>query len=84
VAFVLLAAAVVVGAIALALPRFGRDRRLQEVDRFHRAGQITSDWARAGVTRPPLVDDAAPRDEDAEPRAADHEPADRDWASAHH
>jgi hypothetical protein len=64
VAFVLLAAAVVVGAVALVLPRLGRDHRLQEVDRFHRAGQITSSWAQDGVTQPVLVDDAAPRDAD--------------------
>jgi hypothetical protein len=69
VAYVLLAAAVVVGAVALVLPRFGRDHRLQEVDRFHRAGQITSSWAEAGVTQPVLVDDAAPRDADNEPAA---------------
>jgi hypothetical protein len=63
VAYLLLIAAVVVGVAALALPRFGRNRRLEEVDRFHRAGEITSGWARAGVTQPVLVDDAAPRDE---------------------
>jgi hypothetical protein len=57
-----LAAAIVVGAVALLLPRFGRDRRLHEVDRFHRAGQITSGWARDGVTQPVLVDEAAPRE----------------------
>lgn len=61
-AFVLLAAAIIVAVTAFVLPKHGRDRRLQEVDRFHRAGQITSDWARAGVTQPVLVDDAAPRD----------------------
>jgi hypothetical protein len=74
-----LAAAVVVGAIALVLPRLGNDRRLHEVDRFHKAGQITSDWARAGVTAPVLVDDAAPRDDAALPdeagRADDAEPS---------
>jgi hypothetical protein len=81
VAYVLLAAAVIVCAVALVLPRLGRDHRLHEVDRFHRAGQITSGWARAGVTQPVLVDDAAPRDEDAEPAAEDHP---RTRESAHH
>jgi hypothetical protein len=65
VAYVLLAAAVAVVIVALVLPRLGNDRRLHEVDRFHRAGQITSDWARAGATRPVLVDDAAPQDDEA-------------------
>ncbi len=81
-AFVLLTAAVVVAVTAFLLPRHGRDRRLQEVDRFHRAGQITSDWARAGVTQPVLVDDAAPRDdaESADPLA---DGSRRDPAAAH-
>jgi hypothetical protein len=83
VAYVLLAAAVVVLAIALVLPRLGRDRRLHEVDRFLRAGQITSDWARAGVTQPVLVDDAAPRDDDAEPTPPEGSQRDRDRASSH-
>jgi hypothetical protein len=65
VAYVLLAAAVAVVIVALVLPRLGNDRRLHEVDRFHRAGQITSDWARAGATPPVLVDDAAPQDDEA-------------------
>jgi hypothetical protein len=71
VAYVLLAAAVVVGIAALVLPRLGNDRRLHEVDRFHRAGQITSEWARAGVTQPVLVEDAAPHDDAAEPGLED-------------
>lgn len=82
-AYVLLAAAVIVGIVALILPRFGRDHRLQEVDRFHRAGQITSGWARAGVTQPVLVDDAVPREETA--AGPSEEPGhDRDRESAHH
>jgi hypothetical protein len=81
VAYVLLAAAVVVGIAALVLPRFGNDRRLHEVDRFHRAGQITSDWARAGVTQPVLVDDAAPHDDDAEPGLADAHRTERERAA---
>jgi hypothetical protein len=82
VAFALLTVAIVVAVTAFVLPRFGRDRRLQEVDRFHRAGQITSDWARAGVTRPVLVDDAAPRD-DADPADALGAAARRETAAAH-
>ena len=82
VAYVLLAAAVVVAVTAFVLPRFGRDHRLQEVDRFHRAGQITSDWARAGVTQPVLVEDAAPRD-DADASDASVDGSRRDPAAAH-
>jgi hypothetical protein len=84
VAYLLLAAAIVVGAIALLLPRFGRDRRLHEVDRFHRAGQITSGWARDAVTQPVLVDDAAPRDQAAEPAAEDPHARGRGRTSAQH
>jgi hypothetical protein len=78
-----LAAAVVVAVTAFVLPRFGRDHRLQEVDRFHRAGQITSDWARAGVTQPVLVDDAAPRD-DVDPADGLQDASRRDPATAGH
>jgi hypothetical protein len=81
VAFVLLAAAVIVGAAALILPRFGNDRRLHEVDRFHRAGQITSEWARSGVTQPVLVEDAAPDDDDAEPGLEDSHRSERERAA---
>jgi hypothetical protein len=91
VAYLLLAAAIVVGAIALCLPRIGRDRRLHEVDRFHRAGQITSGWARDAVTQPVLVDDAAPREavpheEAGEPAAEDPHASSRrrGRTSAHH
>jgi hypothetical protein len=83
VAYVLLAAAVVVGIAALVLPRFGSDRRLHEVDRFHRAGQITSEWARSGVSQPVLVDDAAPRDADAEPGVEDSHRSERERAATH-
>jgi hypothetical protein len=81
VAYVLLAAAVVVGLAAFILPRFGNDRRLHEVDRFHRAGQITSEWARSGVTQPVLVEDAAPHDDDAEPGLEDSHRTERERAA---
>jgi hypothetical protein len=84
VAYVLLAAAVVVGCVALVLPRLGRDHRLQEVDRFHRAGEITSSWAQAGVTQPVLDDAAAPRDAAGEPASEPGERHDRRDASARH
>jgi hypothetical protein len=43
--------AIVGGAIALVI---GNSRRFDEVDRFHRASRMTTEWARAGVTKPVL------------------------------
>ena len=43
--------AIVGGAIALVI---GNSRRFDEVDRFHRASRMTTEWARAGVTKPLL------------------------------
>jgi hypothetical protein len=42
-------AAVVVGVGSLL---FGAGRRFDDVERFHRARGITTEWARAGVTSP--------------------------------
>jgi SNF family Na+-dependent transporter len=65
VLYVLLAVAVV-GVLLAMLPLvIGRDRRLDEVGRFHRARQMTTSWSVAGVTRPPLADDALRDSEDA-------------------
>lgn len=52
--------AVVGGALALV---FGNTRRFDEVDRFHRASRMTTEWARAGVTRPYIVGQDKPVDE---------------------
>ena len=41
--------ALAVGAAAIA---FGGHRRFNEVDRFHRASQMTTAWARDAVTKP--------------------------------
>jgi SNF family Na+-dependent transporter len=65
VLYVLLAVAVV-GALLAMLPFVvGRDRRLDEVARFHRARQMTTSWSVAGVTRPPLAEEALRDSEDA-------------------
>jgi len=57
-----LAVAVVVAAVIVGLGSLliGRPRRDDEVERFHRARRMTTEWARSGVGRPTLVDDAAP------------------------
>ena len=45
------------GIVLLAGAAFSRHRHFNEVDRFHRASRMTSEWARSGVTRP-IVHDA--------------------------
>ena len=61
--------AVVVVAVLLAMVRLvvGRDRRLDEVERFHRARKMTTGWSLAGVTRPPIAEEAAGADRDDAP-----------------
>jgi hypothetical protein len=44
------------GFVVLAATAFSRHRHFNEVDRFHRASRMTSEWARSGVTRPVLAD----------------------------
>jgi hypothetical protein len=48
---------------ALALAALGRSRRFNEVDRFHRASRMTTEWARSGVTRPVIAPQEKPQDE---------------------
>jgi hypothetical protein len=48
---------------ALALAALGRSRRFNEVDRFHRASRMTTEWARSGVTRPVIASQETPQDE---------------------
>jgi hypothetical protein len=52
----LLVAAAIIGIGSLLT---GRHRYDDEVERFHRARHLTTEWARSGVGRPQLVDDAA-------------------------
>jgi len=56
--FYLVVGAVVLGVLLVAGVWGARDRRLDEVDRFHRARRLTSRWAEEGP--PPVVyaDDA--------------------------
>jgi len=49
---VLIVIAVGAGIVVLSAAAFSRHRHFSEVDRFHRASRMTSEWARAGVTRP--------------------------------
>lgn len=55
-----LALAVVVAVLVVGLGSLllGRPRQDDEVERFHRARRMTTEWARSGVTRPNLVEDA--------------------------
>jgi hypothetical protein len=48
---------------ALALAALGRSRRFNEIDRFHRASRMTTEWARSGVTRPVIALQETPQDE---------------------
>jgi hypothetical protein len=52
---VLIVIAVGAGLVVLAGTALGRHRHFNEVDRFHRASRMTSEWARAGVTRPVIA-----------------------------
>ena len=56
--------AVVIAAALLGLGRLllGRSRTDDEVERFHRARQMTTDWARAGVTQPVFADELSDED----------------------
>ena len=49
---VLIVIAVGAGIVVLSAAAFSRHRHFNEVDRFHRASRMTSEWARSGVTRP--------------------------------
>lgn len=53
---VLIVIAIGAGIVVLAAAAFSRHRHFNEVDRFHRARQMTNEWARAGVTRPVIAD----------------------------
>jgi hypothetical protein len=59
---VLIVIAVGVGIVLLAATAFSRNRHFNEVDRFHRASRMTSEWARTGVTRPVIAEQEEDRD----------------------
>ena len=52
---VLIVIAVGAGIVVLSAAAFSRHRHFNEVDRFHRASRMTSEWARSGVTRPVIA-----------------------------
>ena len=58
---------ILIGVVAfigvLGIAALGRSRRFNEVDRFHRASRMTTEWARAGVTRPTIGAQESPHDE---------------------
>lgn len=58
---------VVAGFMLLGL---GRRNRFSDVERFHRASAMTSEWARTAVTRPVIAAQETPADAErrAEPR----------------
>jgi hypothetical protein len=64
VLFLLLAVAVVCVALAVLPLVVNRDRGLDEVARFHRARAMTTEWSRAGVTRPVFAEEAAEQSAD--------------------
>jgi hypothetical protein len=57
---VILAAGVIALLAAVGAVGTNRPRHDDETERFHRAAQLTSDWARSGVTRPVMLDEATP------------------------
>lgn len=52
---VLIVIAIGAGLVVLAATAVSRHRSFNEVDRFHRASRMTSEWARSGVTRPVIA-----------------------------
>jgi hypothetical protein len=64
---VLVIAAAALFAFGLLLLGLGRRHRFNDVERFHRARQMTSAWALGGTTQPVVPPrDAAAREEPAE------------------
>jgi type II secretory pathway pseudopilin PulG len=61
---VLVIVAIAVAVIAVAVPAMSRQRRFNEVDRFHRARAMTTEWARAGITSPVIPSASEPAEID--------------------
>jgi hypothetical protein len=64
-----LAALAVVGGAALVV--LGRSRRFDEVERFHTASRMTSEWSRTALTSSLPAQSAADRDDHAEARRSE-------------
>lgn len=61
---VLVIVAIAVAVVAVVVPAMRHQRRFNEVDRFHRARAMTTEWARNGVTRPVVPQSSEPADLD--------------------
>ena len=61
---VLVVVAIAVAVVAVLVPALSRQRRFNEVDRFHRARAMTTEWARSGVTRPVVSQPQEPSEVD--------------------
>ena len=59
---VIVIVALVAAAAGLLLVGLGRSRRFDEVERFHRASAMTTEWARRGVTSPVIAVDEPAED----------------------
>ena len=58
----LVAVAVAVVVFTLIAIALARGRRFDDVERFHRARRMTTEWSRAGVTSPFVAPQATPDD----------------------
>ena len=63
---IVIAAVTALGTIVVAA--ISRSRSFNEVDRFHRASAMTSEWARNGVTQPVIAEEEVADDEPVEGR----------------
>jgi type II secretory pathway pseudopilin PulG len=61
---VLVVVAIAIAAVVVVVPALSRQRRFNEVDRFHRARAMTTEWARTGVTRPVVSQSSEPSEVD--------------------
>ena len=68
---VLIVAAALSAAGALLLVAVGRSRQFNDVDRFHRASAMTTEWARQGVTTPVIVEEEPAADGESSHRGRD-------------
>jgi hypothetical protein len=54
---VLIVVALITAVGALVLVGLGRSRHFNDIDRFHRASAMTTEWARQGVTTPVIAEE---------------------------
>lgn len=58
----LFAVAIAVVVITFVSIGLGRSRRFDDVERFHRAREMTTEWARSGVSQPLIAPQGLPDD----------------------